>query len=93
MKLISYKEALKMGKEKIVSKLAPVKAMRAKKQAELEMAKIDEEIATKEAELHEECCKEDVNFKGIISIQNTLALSERKKKQYQKILDEMFPDD
>ena len=85
MKLISYKEALKMGKEKVAEKLAPVKALRAKKQAELEMAKLDEEVATKEAEIHEECCKEDVNFSKIIDMQDSLALSERRKKQYQKI--------
>jgi hypothetical protein len=93
MKLPSYKSVLKMGKEKINQRLAPVKNSRAKKQAELEMAKIEEEIATKEADLHEECCNEEVNFSKIIDMQDSLALAERRKKQYQKILEEMFPDD
>lgn len=93
MKLVKYKDALKMGKEKVAQKLAPVKAARAKKQAELEMAKLEEEIATKEAGIHEACCKEDVDFPRIIELQDKLALLERKKKQYQKILDEMFGDD
>ena len=49
MKLKPYKEILKMAKEMIDETLAPVRAMRAKKQAELEVAKMDEKIATHEA--------------------------------------------
>ena len=93
MNLTPYKEALKMGKEKLAKALIPVKVNRAKKQAELEMCKLDEEIATKQAEIHELCTGEEVNFPGIIDAQDRLGLLERKRKQYQKILDEMFPDD
>lgn len=91
MKLPSYKDILKSTKEVVNASLAPVRAARAKKQAELEMAKLDEQIATQEAKIHEACSKEEVNFASIIEMQDSLALSERKKKQYQKILDEMFP--
>ena len=91
MKLTPYRNALKMGKAKMAQALAPIKAKRAEKQAELEMAKIDEVIATKEAEIHEECAKEDINFGRILDFQDSLALSARRKRQYQKILDEMFP--
>jgi hypothetical protein len=93
MKLPSYKDVMKVGKEKMRETLAPIRALRARKQAELEMAKLDEEIATKEADIHEMCCEEEVNFKNIIDKQDSLALSERRKLQYQKILDEMFPED
>lgn len=93
MKLISYKEALKMGKEKIGEMLIPVKTQRAKKRAELAMCELDEEIATKESKLNEECCNEDVDFKKIIDMQDSLGLLNRRRKQYQQILDEMFPDD
>lgn len=93
MKLPSYKSVLKMGKEKVAATLAPVKAARAKAQAELEMCKLDEEIATREAEILEACCKDEVRFSNIIDLQDKLALSERRKKQYQKIMDEMFPED
>lgn len=93
MKLQPYKKMLKMGKKKIKEALVPVRAKRAKKQAELEMLKLEEELATKEADLHERCSEEDVNFPRIIEIQDKIGLLERKMKQYQKILDEMFPDD
>lgn len=91
MKLPAYKDVLKMAKEKIDDTLAPVRAMRAKKQAELEMAKLDEEIATQTAKITEICCEREINFSALIDKQDLLALTERKKKQYQKILDEMFP--
>jgi hypothetical protein len=90
MKLPKYKDVLKMAKEAVDDALAPVRCMRAKKQAELEMAKLDEEIATKEAKIHELCTGKEVNFANLIEMQDQLALIERKKKQYQKILDEMF---
>ena len=93
MKLPAYKDVLKMAKEKVNDALAPVRANRAKKQAELEMAKLDEEIATQTAKIHEICCEKEINFAALIEKQDQLALTERKKKQYQKILDEMFPED
>jgi len=92
MKLPSYKEVLTMGKEKVAQTLAPIKAARAQKKAEFEMAKLDEEIATKEAAIHEECCKEDVDFSKIINMQDSLGLLERRKGQYTQILKEMFPE-
>jgi hypothetical protein len=91
MKLVSYREALKLGKEKLKEALVPIRVNRAQKQAELEMCKLDEKVAVKEAALHEECCKEEVNFPNIIEMQDDLALLERRRAQYQKILDEMFP--
>lgn len=93
MKLPTYRTVLQMAKEKIETSLVPVRVIRAKKQAELEMAKLDEEIATMTAAIHEACCQKDVNFKTLIEQQDKLALTERKKRQYQKILDEMFPEE
>ncbi len=69
-----------------------MRVIRAKKQAELEMAKLDEEIATQTAKIHELCCQKEINFSSIIDMQDKLALSERRKKQYRKILSEMFPE-
>jgi hypothetical protein len=55
------------------------------------MAKLDEEIATMTAKIHEICTEKEINFANLIEKQDQLALTERKKKQYQKILNEMFP--
>lgn len=92
MKLPSYKEILKMSKEAIDDALAPIRAKKAQSQANLEMVKLEEQIATIQSEITEACCEKEINFSRIIEKQDRLALLERKKKQYQKILDELFPD-
>ena len=89
MKLKSYREVLKMTEKKVKDALIPVRVKRARKQAELEMLKIEEDIANKEAELHEACTKEEIKFARIIEIQDKLGLLERRQKQYQQILDEI----
>jgi len=93
MTLPVYRDVLKMAKEKIDDALAPVRVNRARKQAELEMARLDEEIATGTARLHELCCQKEINFSGLIAQQDAIALTERKQRQYQTILDEMFPEE
>ncbi len=92
MKLKPYKEMLKWGKEKVDEALAPVRAHKAKKQAELEIAKMDEQIATKESKIQELCTEKELDFHKIIAAQDELALMERKKKQFGKIIEEMFPE-
>jgi len=93
MKLLSYKEALKLGEKKLKEALIPVRVKKAKKQAELEMCKLEEQIAVKEAKLQEKCSDEEVNFPSIIELQDELGLLNRKRKQYERILEEMFPED
>lgn len=92
MKLKSYKSLLQMGKDKINSLLVPVRTNRAKKQFELELAKLEEDLATAEAGIQEEATKADVNSHNLIERLDKHALLERKQKQFQKILSEMFPE-
>jgi hypothetical protein len=90
-KLTAYKRLLTMGKEAVDATLAPVRAFSAKKKAELEMAKIDERIATLESELTVTCAEKDINFDRIIDKLDEIALAERRKEQFGKIIEEMFP--
>ena len=91
-KLTPYKDILKWSKEKIDEGLAGVRANKAKKQAELEVAKLEEAIATQEAKINEICAEKEIDFNKLISMFNEQALTERKKKQFAKIIDELFPD-
>ena len=93
MNLQPYKEILRMTKDAINDALVPVRSMRAKKQAELEMARLDELIATYEAQIHEVCCENEVSFSKLIDKQDAMELAKRKKKQYQEILNQMFPEE
>lgn len=91
MKLLSYREALKLSKEAIDATLIPLRALKARKKAELEMATLDEAIAVLEHRFTEECMAKDICFSSIIALQDQLALKTRTKRQYQEILDQMFP--
>ena len=92
MKLTPYRKLLTMAKEAIDASLAPVRANAAKKQAELEMAKIDERIATLESEVTSICSQKDIDFDKIIDKLDDIALAERRKKQFKQIVSEMFPE-
>jgi hypothetical protein len=93
MKLTPYRKALKCGKKAMDQLLVPVKVNKAKKQAELEMCSLEEQIATTEVSLHDLCSKESVDFPRIIELQDSMALLNRKKKQYTIILEQMFPEE
>jgi len=89
-KLTPYRKLLTMGKEAVEACLAPVRANSAKKKAELEIAKLEERIATLDSELTTLCSERDINFDNIINKLDAIALSERRMKQFKKIIDEMF---
>ena len=91
-KLTPYKTLLTMGKEAIDNALAPVRSKSAKKKAELEIAKLEERVATLDSELSTICSKQELNFDSIINKLDEIALADRRRKQFNKILDEMFPE-
>lgn len=93
MKLMPYKKLLKLTKEKIDDALAPIRANQAKKQCELEIAKMEETIATAESDIHEICAKHPLDITKLIKQQDELALMERKKKQLEKIIEQLFASD
>lgn len=92
MKLTPYRKLLTMTKEAIDLTLAGVRAHSAKKKAELEMAKLDERLATLQAEIDELCSKKDINFDSVIDKLDDAALAERRRGQFEKILRELFPE-
>ena len=93
MKLTPYKNILKYSKEKIQEVCAPIRAKQAKMQAELEMAKLDEKIVTLEQEITEICTEHPIDFDKLIDKQDEVGLLERRKKQFSKIVEELFPED
>lgn len=92
MKLTPYKKLLTMAKEAIDATLAPVRCRAAKKQAELETAKLDEKCATLESQITQLCSEKEINFDKIIDKMDELALAERRKSQFEKITAELFPE-
>ena len=91
MKLKPFADLIKLSKEKLDEALAPVRAHKVKSQAQLKQAEIDEKLVTLEAEIQEMCAQKDVNFDSLIKKLDEVAILERRKKQYGKIVDELFP--
>jgi hypothetical protein len=92
MKLKPFKEIISMSKEKLSEALAPIRARKVKSQAELEMAKLDDELIRLESDIQESCSKEEINFPQLLDKLDKVALLERRKKQYGKVLSELFPE-
>lgn len=93
MKLKPYKELIALSKEKLDEALAPVRARQVKTQAELEMAKIDETLISTEARIQELCAQKQIDFPTLLRLMDECALAERRKKQYEKILVDLFPEE
>jgi hypothetical protein len=93
MEMTPYAKALRLGKKALDELLIPTKVRKARKQAELEMCKLEEEIAIKQVDLHNMCAAENLNFAKILTLQDDIFILERKQKQYKTLLDQMFPDE
>ncbi len=92
MELTAYKKIITMAKEKISEALAPIRAMQVKKQGEIELAKLDEKIITQQVRIEEIASEYPVDFNKLINALDDLALSERRHKQFETIISQMFPE-
>lgn len=93
MQLKPYKELVALSKEKLDEALATPRAVRMRKKAEFEMAKIEEEIAEAESEVQEMCAEKDIDFDRLLDRLDSVALKERRKDQYAEVLKQLFPKD
>lgn len=91
MKLKPFAELIAMSKEKLAESLAPIRARKVRSQAELEMAKLDDELIRLEADVQEQCAKDDINFPSLLDKLDKVALLERRKQQYEQVLSQLFP--
>lgn len=91
MKLKPFKELIALSKEKLDEAMAPIRARQVKSQAELEMAKLDAEILTLESEIQEMCAQKEIKFPALLDKLDKAALLERRKKQYENVLKQLFP--
>lgn len=91
MKLKPFKEILKMSKEKLDEAMAPIRAHKVKTQAQLKVAELDEKLVSLEAEIQEMCAKKEIDFDALIKKLDEAAIMERRKKQYDRIVRELFP--
>lgn len=91
MKLKPFAEIIALSKEKLAESLAPIRARKVRSQAELEMAKLDDELVRLEADIQEQCAKEDMSFPSLLDKLDKVALLERRRAQYESVLSQLFP--
>ena len=90
-KVKPFVEVVAMTQEKIDEALAPIRARAAKAKAEMAQAKLEEQMVTLEREIHEACADKDLDFDSIIAKIDKYELTERKKKQIDGLVRELFP--
>jgi oligoendopeptidase F len=84
---------LAMSKEKLDEALAPIRAKRFKAQAALEQSKIETELLEKESKVQEKLTAKEPCLSQVLDILDEIALLERRKEQYDKVLEQLFPND
>lgn len=80
-----------MSKEKLDEAMAPIRARQVKSKAELQLAELDAKILTKETEIQEMCSQRDIDLPKLIDKLDEVAIIERRKDQYAKVLAQLFP--
>ena len=91
MKLKPYQEVVRMAKDVVDAALVPVKIMKAKRRLQFLIADVEERIANQENQIEAMCLEKEIDFNVLAILQDELALMERRKRQFAKIMEEMFP--
>lgn len=91
MELKPFKDMLALSKEKMDEAMAPIRAKQVKSKAELEMAKLEADILTKETKVQEMCLDKDINLPNLLDRLDEIALLERRRVQYEEVLEQLFP--
>ena len=92
MKLLSFREALKKTKAQIDELLIPIRVKQARLQGETELSQLDEKMLNCEIAMQELCVASPIDYKKIIAKLDEIALIERQRKQFKKIMSELFEE-
>jgi hypothetical protein len=87
---MKYTKLLKMCKEKITESLAPLRSHEMLKKAELEVAKLDSDIACKENLVNEAKSEYPIDFDKIINAIDDVELTKLKRERMEDIIADLF---
>lgn len=88
MKLPTYQELVDGTADKA---MIPSRTNSAKKKCELEVAKLEEEVASQQLKLNEACLQKELNFEDICNRCDAIDLKTRRLEQMNDILTQLFP--
>lgn len=87
-----FKDLIAMTKEKLDEAMIPLRVRAAKAKAEGEVIKLEEKLITLETKINEMCAQKELDFTAIADKMDEFELTERRLKQIQKLVAELFPE-
>jgi uncharacterized small protein (DUF1192 family) len=92
MQLTPYKELINLSPEDRDKKNAATKINKQKKKGELKIAELDERISALEDKVTSLCSVNELDYDKIVDAQDELALAQRRKEQFQTVVNQLFPE-
>lgn len=87
-----FKELIALSKEKLDEAMAPVRAAKAKAQARLKVAEIDEKMVRLESEIQEMVTEKNIDFDRMADKIDELELLELRQTRFVEIIGQLFPE-
>lgn len=87
----SFKELVSMTKEKLDEAMIPLRVRAAKARAEGEVIKLEEKLLNLETKINEACAAKEPDFNKIAELIDEYELAERRKKQIDALVAQLFP--
>lgn len=93
MALLKYSELLSYGKDKVREVMAPLRANEMRKKGELELAKLDNQIAEYDQMVQECASSYPIDFYKLLEAIDRVAVAERQQKKLAEVIEQLFPKD
>lgn len=91
MRLTPYSELIKLTPEQRDQKNSAAKINKQKQKGLLKVAELEERITTLEDEVVTLCSTTELDYDAIVNKQDELALANRRKEQFSKVIEQLFP--
>lgn len=90
MKLMKYSDVLTLAKDKLKEVMAPIRAREMRIKAELEVARIEGQIAEKEQVIQDAVSKYPLEFDTVLESLDELDLLKRRRDQFNSLITDLF---
>jgi len=90
-KIKSFKELISMTKEKLDEAMVPLRVRAAKAKAEGEKVGLEQKMLELETKINDLCAQKELQFSKIADMMDEYDLAERRLKQIEKLVEQLFP--
>jgi len=87
----TFKELISMSKEKLEETLVPLRVRAAKAKADGIAVDLETKMLDLEAKIHKACAEKELNFLAIADMMDEYELLERRHKQVEGLIFNLFP--